>query len=462
MTDTSKTWTKIERYLEEQRPGRYASLEPGATASQISALGKSVGRRIPKDLAGSMERHDGQRGEELWDLWQLLPASRIEQTWRVLSELTDDGEFDGYRTEHGSRVRKGWWRKGWIPFASDGCGDHLCVDLDPGPKGTKGQVIHFRHDDGRRTVEAKSFAVWLRRVARTLPSTGGDDSPGPVFVGRGAKRRGYRNAEAAQRLVLAGRWREGKQALEAFTNLGDTSATAALTYINASEGKWESILENVEPVFRDGDNFGFDVLQDLSAIAARAADHTNDWKQLKPLARLLGRYWKRNPLNDCLKLQRDVFNQPEQLSTREMKRNENSYREWIEDGDEGRPAFQLRDPQTRRAYDFAIVCGYHQWDVALRMIRHELPASTGSSTFSKVAKTIQWARTQKPQPISDAAAWKLLLQSLDLWTPVSTCQVLPVEWLTLEGVRDLMTPTRCRKTLALPRSRWLWDPACAA
>ena len=56
----------------------------------------------------------------------------------------------------------------WIPFASDGHGDYLCLDLAPATFGKKGQIISFSHESGKRRLVAESFGEWLRDLADEL------------------------------------------------------------------------------------------------------------------------------------------------------------------------------------------------------------------------------------------------------------------------------------------------------
>lgn len=53
-------------------------------------------------------------------------------------------------------------------------GDGLCIDLDPAPGGTVGQVIRRLHDDDRRERVAASFTQWF---------------PGPVVATIGLEER---------------------------------------------------------------------------------------------------------------------------------------------------------------------------------------------------------------------------------------------------------------------------------
>jgi cell wall assembly regulator SMI1 len=56
----------------------------------------------------------------------------------------------------------------WIPFTHDLGGNHIGLDLDPGPRGTPGQVIVFGRDEDRKKLVASSFAAFVEGVIREL------------------------------------------------------------------------------------------------------------------------------------------------------------------------------------------------------------------------------------------------------------------------------------------------------
>ncbi|WP_342662506.1 SMI1/KNR4 family protein [Deinococcus apachensis] len=62
-------------------------------------------------------------------------------------------------------VRPVTFSPAWFPFASDGGGNGLAVDLNPGPAGTLGQVITFGPDELTRLVLAPSLPAFLDWVA---------------------------------------------------------------------------------------------------------------------------------------------------------------------------------------------------------------------------------------------------------------------------------------------------------
>lgn len=61
-----------------------------------------------------------------------------------------------------------WWNPRWIPIVTSGSGHLFCVDLDPGPAGTLGQIILFLHDDKGRYLIAHSLRAWFARLTADL------------------------------------------------------------------------------------------------------------------------------------------------------------------------------------------------------------------------------------------------------------------------------------------------------
>ena len=54
-----------------------------------------------------------------------------------------------------------------MPFV-DWDGDHMILDLDPGPAGQPGQVITYGHETGAGMRIAPDFAAWLEMWADDL------------------------------------------------------------------------------------------------------------------------------------------------------------------------------------------------------------------------------------------------------------------------------------------------------
>jgi cell wall assembly regulator SMI1 len=148
-------WARVERWLEEHHPCGADVLRAGAGEEAIAAVETAEDVRFPDALRRSLARHEGQaqiagglaEGFRLLDL-QGIASDR--EAMRALVEDDDDLDED-------------WWSEAWVPFASDGAGQLLCVDI-----AHEGRVLLFEHDDWPRPVEAADLAGWLTRWADEL------------------------------------------------------------------------------------------------------------------------------------------------------------------------------------------------------------------------------------------------------------------------------------------------------
>jgi cell wall assembly regulator SMI1 len=167
------SWKRIEKWLRENAPSQAKSLGKGATSAQVNRLESRLGVSLPAQFIESYSHHDGQKGDcdfipDGYGTFYLLTLRDIPREWRLWNELTDSGEFDHQEATPDEGVAEDWWNRGWIPFASNGGGDHLCIDLAPAKGGKVGQVIKMQHDDSDRKLLAPSFAAWLNHLAEAL------------------------------------------------------------------------------------------------------------------------------------------------------------------------------------------------------------------------------------------------------------------------------------------------------
>jgi len=165
------TWKRIEDWLAAHAPAAAAGLNPPASDADIAAAEQCVGVTFPEAVRASFRRHDGQDPEAPWlmDGWELLSLARLRDEWKVWRDLLDGGDFAETRSDgDGETVRSDWWHPAWIPLTYNGCGDHHCVDLAPGPQGTAGQIIEMWHDNGARPAVAPGLEAWLAAFADDL------------------------------------------------------------------------------------------------------------------------------------------------------------------------------------------------------------------------------------------------------------------------------------------------------
>src|SRR5262249_25041501 len=139
------------------------TLRPPATRAALQQVEKAIGQRLPDDVRESYRIHDGQNegAEENQPVpgvffgMRPLPLAEergVEWCWRqhvvFLPEKIgeEDPEVRGnFMSFPPDAIRLARMRAGWIPLYWDSDRNFFGIDLDPGPRGVKGQVIPFSH-----------------------------------------------------------------------------------------------------------------------------------------------------------------------------------------------------------------------------------------------------------------------------------------------------------------------------
>jgi cell wall assembly regulator SMI1 len=165
-------WQRIEAWLATNAPEILEDLLPGAHEEAIHTIEEQVGIQFPDDVKASYTIHDGQRetAPALMGEWALLSLQAIARQWSPLKALYDAGTFpqaDALVEAH-APVRANWWNIRWIPMTHNGAGDFYCLDMDPAPWGSQGQVITFWHMDTKREKIADSFRSLMQKFADDL------------------------------------------------------------------------------------------------------------------------------------------------------------------------------------------------------------------------------------------------------------------------------------------------------
>jgi cell wall assembly regulator SMI1 len=165
--DIPGLWKRLKKAIPKEVK---ETLRKGATEAKIAELEAKLGVTLPADFRASYLLVNGQKdeGEGLIPAedpsdegYDLVPLPAILGEWQSWVSLLDINEFQGRTSSPDPGVRDDWWHRGWIPFASNGGGDSLCIDLAPAEGGTVGQVISMSHETGDRPILAKSFAEFL-------------------------------------------------------------------------------------------------------------------------------------------------------------------------------------------------------------------------------------------------------------------------------------------------------------
>lgn len=171
-------WRRIESAFARLAPELLMQLPAGASADAIATAEERIGIALPDDVRATFARHDGSGEAELFlqNAYEMRP---IGVALHSLEDMACDWErWHGYecgradydRDRPDGPIRRKWWNSSWVPFTWDGGGDHLCLDFDPAPGGTPGQVICFSHEIGPVNVVAENWRAFFAQCAADLES----------------------------------------------------------------------------------------------------------------------------------------------------------------------------------------------------------------------------------------------------------------------------------------------------
>ena len=167
----NKEFDKFKQWLAHNYSDGLLDLNPPANNSEIEELASTLGVDLPEDFISVLKIHNGQKGESAWlfDSQEFLSTHRIIEEFNIWKNLLDK-ELQGKVSKPDDGVKNDWYNINWIPFTSDGCGDHYCLDLSPNPTGTKGQVITLWYESSEREVVSRNFRQWFEEYLCELNS----------------------------------------------------------------------------------------------------------------------------------------------------------------------------------------------------------------------------------------------------------------------------------------------------
>lgn len=164
-------WDAIRAWYAEHLPEVLASLNPGASEEALDALRrelKGVAAELPGALLELYRQNDGQDRASNSGVFFGLPFLSLEyalfnwKVWKDIGDETQNAVLDENCTSYPpGAVRPVYTHAGWIPFAHDGGGNHIGIDISPGPAGQVGQVINFGRDENSKYVMAPSLGAFL-------------------------------------------------------------------------------------------------------------------------------------------------------------------------------------------------------------------------------------------------------------------------------------------------------------
>jgi cell wall assembly regulator SMI1 len=168
ISTVKQSWKRIRKWYERNAVSSdypdFLNWGAGASAEELADAGATLGVNLPKDLCESYKIYNGNNERWLFENRMIMSLSEVKREWQILTEL----RFDGRTAKPKGPLRRQWWSRKWIPFASNGGGDFFCLDLDPPEAGKLGQVFVFDHEVGPTHVIAASLQSLLSALVDDL------------------------------------------------------------------------------------------------------------------------------------------------------------------------------------------------------------------------------------------------------------------------------------------------------
>ena len=171
-------WPEFVKVLKKRRPAAMKVLNKPAGSDLIRKIQDFIGASLPSDFVAYLEHSNGQDTEqdgfipppvdELDLDYCLLPVLEAIRDAKGQIALLKKREFAKRSVSADRQIRPVWWHPKWLPFATNGGGDFLCLDFDPTAAGTAGQVIHTSHETDHQTFIADSFSAWVTDLKNML------------------------------------------------------------------------------------------------------------------------------------------------------------------------------------------------------------------------------------------------------------------------------------------------------
>ena len=181
MSKVEDAWSRIVAWSKANNPEAVADLRPGATADAIAAAESAIGVQFPDDLKtlyrladGSEVDYPGQLDDGHW----FMPLAQAIELYEIMIEFADEQPVDDYnfwRSQVDNQiisvkgpVKPHSFSKRWIPLTNSNGDVHRCIDLDPAPGGSPGQVIEVYPEACSHQVLADSLGDYLAKFAERL------------------------------------------------------------------------------------------------------------------------------------------------------------------------------------------------------------------------------------------------------------------------------------------------------
>lgn len=167
-------WDRIVAWLKAHAPADALEPFPAPAPEAVERVRADLGRPLPPELLEFHARlHEAGSSSALPaddDRMAMTPLTleEILAERKMRIDLTERGQFADLTPRSDEGVAAVWWHPDWIPFAGNGGGDLLGLDLAPTPSGRAGQVITHAHETGRHRLLGPSLAAYLQALAERV------------------------------------------------------------------------------------------------------------------------------------------------------------------------------------------------------------------------------------------------------------------------------------------------------
>lgn len=171
----AESFARILRWADAHLPLLRQSLRPPASEGDLQSFEALLGQTLPQDVRELYRLADGQIPFQFGQtpyypgLFVSLPFNPLETVtrhWRQARELEAEFNSDEFLSSFPpDAIKIIDSNRGWIPISDDAGGNHIAIDLDPGPAGNFGQVIITGTDEQERVRVASSLSAFLHWAA---------------------------------------------------------------------------------------------------------------------------------------------------------------------------------------------------------------------------------------------------------------------------------------------------------
>ncbi|MCD0175488.1 SMI1/KNR4 family protein [Deinococcus sp. 14RED07] len=165
--DLPELLTHLDAWVAREVPLHHATLRPGVTDAALDAFEARQGVTLPEAMRALYRWHDGG---DLFGLdFPRLESLEFQRVaWAELAAACMTDLDEDIVSHPPGAIRLLYATGDWLPFLHDGGGNHVALDMHPGPAGRVGQVVTTGRDEEHRFVLAPDLDTFLREYLRRL------------------------------------------------------------------------------------------------------------------------------------------------------------------------------------------------------------------------------------------------------------------------------------------------------